>query len=403
MTREIPDAERRARLGRRHALAAPVATAEEAARAVVALHGTDPAATALAAWARTDAPTVADDLRRALDVDRSLVRILTLRRTLFAVPTDEAPAFLAATATSVAAVQRRRTHALLVEGGVTNEPEAWLARADAVGLAFVAGASEPFTTKDLAAADPLLAARMRFTRGTDTAEQGVASRLLTLWSCEGTVVRASVVGGWTSSQVRWSAPHAWLGRDIAPGVVGTTTAAGSLHVARRYVERYGPVTPDDLQWWTGWTRTHTRATLAALAEAGATVPVTTAAGDAVVSADDAGPVAAPPPWVALLPALDPTTMGWRHRDFHLGAHGPRLFDRNGNAGPTVWADGRVVGGWAVREDGTVGVELLEEVDAATAARLEERRTELERVLAGTVVKPRARGWTPTEHRIRATS
>ena len=59
------------------------------------------------------------------------------------------------------------------------------------------------------------------------------------------------------------------------------------------------------------------------------------------------------PWVALLPALDPTTMGWQGRGWYLGPHGPRLFDRSGNAGPTVWVDGHIVGGWAQRPDGEV--------------------------------------------------
>ena len=38
-----------------------------------------------------------------------------------------------------------------------------------------------------------------------------------------------------------------------------------------------------------------------------------------------------------------TFMGWKERDWFLGEHAEPLFDRNGNAGPTVWRDGRVVG------------------------------------------------------------
>ena len=56
-----------------------------------------------------------------------------------------------------------------------------------------------------------------------------------------------------------------------------------------------------------------------------------------------------------------TTMGWKERDWYLGAHGPTLFDRNGNAGPTVWWDGRVVGGWSQRRDGEIVYRLLEDV------------------------------------------
>jgi Winged helix DNA-binding domain len=71
-------------------------------------------------------------------------------------------------------------------------------------------------------------------------------------------------------------------------------------------------------------------------------------------------------------------MGWKERDWYLGPHGPMLFDANGNAGPTVWWDGRVVGGWSQRPDGEIVWKLLEDVGsdaqaavAAEAARLEE--------------------------------
>ena len=56
-------------------------------------------------------------------------------------------------------------------------------------------------------------------------------------------------------------------------------------------------------------------------------------------------------------------MGWTTRDWYLGPHRPALFDRNGNAGPTIWADGRVVGGWGQRPDGEVVTRLLEDVGA----------------------------------------
>ena len=91
--------------------------------------------------------------------------------------------------------------------------------------------------------------------------------------------------------------------------------------------------------------------------------------------DDVRATPEPEPWVALLPALDTTTMAWVERDFYLGGHARQLFDTNGNAGPTVWVDGRVVGLWAQRSTGEVVHRLLEDVgrerrrelDAETAA------------------------------------
>ena len=89
-----------------------------------------------------------------------------------------------------------------------------------------------------------------------------------------------------------------------------------------------------------------------------------------VLADDLEPTAAPEPSAALLPTLDPTTMGWKERDWYLGPHGPTLFDTNGNAGPTVWWEGRVVGGWSQRRDGEIVYRLLEDVGADAVAAIE---------------------------------
>src|SRR5918992_3136659 len=87
--RRIDVAERRARLARRHRIAPGERARDvvDAARSVVCLHGTDPAAIYLSALARTEDMTVAD-LDSALYDDRSLVKHLCMRRTLFVVPRE---------------------------------------------------------------------------------------------------------------------------------------------------------------------------------------------------------------------------------------------------------------------------------------------------------------------------
>jgi hypothetical protein len=65
-----------------------------------------------------------------------------------------------------------------------------------------------------------------------------------------------------------------------------------------------------------------------------------------------------------------------------------VFDRAGNALPTVWANGRVVGAWAQRKDGTVVHGLFEGVDSAERAALEEQRGRLEEFFAGEYVPQR---------------
>ncbi len=87
-------------------------------------------------------------------------------------------------------------------------------------------------------------------------------------------------------------------------------------------------------------------------------------------------------------------MGWKGRGWYLGGHGPSLFDGNGNAGPTVWADGAIVGGWAQAPDGEVRVELLEPVERSVRSAIERERARVQVWLGEVVIKPRFR--TPTE-------
>lgn len=81
-------------------------------------------------------------------------------------------------------------------------------------------------------------------------------------------------------------------------------------------------------------------------------------------------------------------MGWKDRGWYLGDHGPALFDRSGNAGPTVWVDGRVVGGWAQRADGAVVYELLEDVGRASTAEVTKAAAKLEAWIGDVRIKPR---------------
>jgi hypothetical protein len=118
-----------------------------------------------------------------------------------------------------------------------------------------------------------------------------------------------------------------------------------------------------------------------------------------VVADDVEPTTEPQPWVALLPTLDATVMGWASRDWYLGEHRSKLFDRNGNAGPTVWADGRVVGGWGQQPDATVVYRLFHDVGKEAAAAIEQEAERVTAFLGGVRVTPRFR--TPLEQELGA--
>ncbi|HEX3309574.1 MAG TPA: crosslink repair DNA glycosylase YcaQ family protein, partial [Streptosporangiaceae bacterium] len=130
-----------------------------------------------------------------------------------------------------------------------------------------------------------------------------------------------------------------------------------------WLHGFGPAPRADLQWWTGWTAGQVKQALDQLEIA--EVDLDGTPGVMLAADEDPPPVAGP--WAALLPALDPTAMGWRDRAWYVGEHAPALFDRSGNIGPTAWWEGRIVGGWAHRKDGEIAVRLLEDAGAEAAA------------------------------------
>jgi hypothetical protein len=376
----LDDAERRARLARRHAVAPPyrVSSVEAAADAMVCLHATDPAGLYLSGWARVDGFTV-PDLDRALYEDRTLVKHLAMRRTLFTVSRELLPVVQAASSNRVAGVERRRLEKEVREAGFVDDAKRWF---DEVTAAAVAGLADgPLTAAQVREREPVLEGSIAYGHGTSWAGSfPIVSRVMTALQAAGTIVRAGNLGSWTSSRPTWALAADWLGAPIEE--IPEDVARAQL--VERWLRRFGPGTTLDLKWWLGSTLTAVRQ---ALRDVGAVEVSLDGGGTGWVLPDDVDPVGPVEPWVALLPALDPTTMGWAERDWYLGPYKAQVFDSVGNGGATVWVDGRIVGGWSTKDE-AVDLVLLEDVPSEARAALESEADRLTAWLHGTPVMPR---------------
>ena len=372
--------ERRRRLGVRHRLA-PAARTDDVvaiAEGVVALHATDPATVFLSAAARMRSPSV-EPLERTLYDDRKLVRTLCMRRTMFVLPVAMVPVVQAACTDALVAGERRRTLAMLEQNDIP-DPDRHLQALEEQALAAIEVKGE-ITGAELSKLVPALRRQILVGQGTKwEGTIGLTTRVLFLLSTEQKIVRGRPKGGWTSSQYRWSPMSSWLPEPAAP------LAADEARVvlAQRWLRAFGPATVADLKWWSGLTLGQVRKALASLDIEEVDVDGT----PGIVLADDLETTATPEPWVALLPALDSTTMGWQQRGWYPGDHGKALFDTNGNAGPTVWSDGRIVGGWAQRRSGEVVFRLLDDVGRATTAAVAAEASRLTEWLGDVRVTPR---------------
>src|SRR5262245_53330136 len=297
--RTIPTAERRRRIAARHHLAKRASRGEivKVADDLNGIHATDPASVYLGLRARVEGLRH-EDVAHALYEDRSLLRVLGMRRTMFAVSPALAGVIHAAATIPLAAGERRRLLGMLEGAGITKDPEAWLARVEAETVDVLEELGEA-TAADLTKRVPGLREQIAFGEGKKWAGKvGVSTRLLFLLAQEGRIIRGRPKGTWLSSLYRWAPMDRWVEGGLEPWPPGRARA----ELVRRWLHAFGPGTQRDVQWWTGWTVAWTKAALAA--NDAVEVSLDDGATGYVLPGDDADSAPEPGAWVALLPALD---------------------------------------------------------------------------------------------------
>ena len=245
---KIDVTERRARLSTRHRLAPGRRASDptEAARSVVCLHATDPATVYLSAWARMDEMKVGD-LDRALYEKRSLVKHLSMRRTLFVFPRETMAVAQSGASDRVAEVERRRLIKDVDKAGLYPDGERWLADASAEVLNALADGREA-SSSELRDETPLLEGAIEYGKGKSWGGMvAVGPRVLTVLSAAGRIVRASNSSSWTSSRPRWASMEAWLGEQLDP----PPAPEGVAGLVERWLRAFGPGSAADIKWWLG--------------------------------------------------------------------------------------------------------------------------------------------------------
>ena len=390
--RTITIEQRRATLVGRHRLMGDAETPESAVNAMLALHATDPASVYLSVLARSHSATLSD-VHTAMYGQRVLVRWMAMRRTLFIFARDDIPMIQSAVSTPLAAALRRRLLNLVERNGinppVVEDLPQWLQVTEReVELALQRRGSA--TGSELRNDVPNLRASIP-ARTRSEQPQALTSPLLTLMSAEGRIVRSTPVGAWTTRNHRWEPASVWWPHGIPP--IDPADAQTSL--ARRWLRRFGPATVEDLEWWTGWNKSTTRAALARLE-----LDTVDLHGQPGIDLRDSEPVASAEPVACLLPCLDPTPMGWKQRDWFTAVDPALIYDRAGNIGPTVWWNGELIGSWASTTDG-IRTTLIADRGRQAAAAVEHAANHLHARLGGATVTPAVR--TPLERHLSASS
>lgn len=377
----ITTEQRRRRLGHRHLLASEHATdeIESIVSSLVGLHSSDPATVFLSCLARMRNPSI-EPIEKALYEDRRVVRHHAMRRTIWVMTRRTTRLAHAATTAKIAAVERKRTLASMELSSDISDGETWLDTAEAEVIELLAGAS--MTTREIGQELPHLAVPLEFGSSKHSATLNAHTKVLQGAGFNGTLVRGKPAHLWNSAEYPWSTAEQWLGEPI----VGLDKRESAAELVDHWLRRFGPATETDMVWWFGDTKTLIRNALADIDA----VPVVLENGDeAWVAADDVADVEQPAPWVRLLPGLDPTSMGWKQRDFYIDPrHVHDMFDQFGNIGPAIWADGQVVGGWVQRDDASIVYELFTKLSSTYAPLLVDAIDQMQTAIGDVIVKPR---------------
>jgi Winged helix DNA-binding domain len=345
----------RHRLDRR-ALAGSLA---EVTRVLCGVHAQLAASAELALWARVEG-LGRDDVREALEDERTLVKTWAMRGTLHLLAADDLALYVA-----VLGPQWDDPGGAWLRGfGVTKEQyEAIL-----VGVPRALGA-RPKTREQLA--DKL-------------AELGgpeLRERLLSGW---GALLKPSArrgdlaFGPNRGRNVTFVRPARWLPK-FERITDEEAWVEAQREVVRRFLAAYGPATADDLGRWLGL-RAGLKRMLRELETELVEVEVAGSAAWLLAADLDELQGAARPETVRLLPAFDPYVVGFRPRSLLVdAAHEARIFRPQAWFSPVVLVDGRGVGIWERERRGRrleVRIEPFTRLSAATRRALAEEADRL---------------------------
>ncbi len=323
------------------------------------------------------------ELNQAMYVDKTLVRIKSIRQTLYIFPTDIISTVFSATSSLMEKPSARYLESL----GITEEIHGALVSDILNQLARVSDRAGGLATKDLKqglalSEEPALLISLE-------KAASLVSAVVNSMCDSCLLIRGESTGGWKSNLYTY-----YPARTYLPWVNfrATDEAAARIEVILMYIQAFGPVTETDICWWTGFTKSSTREALKMLASEVVQVTLGELEGAFYMTPADvqlltglsAGPRTADTRTVVnLLPVLDPLLMGYKIRTRFLDPDFAQfVYDGGGNATSTILVDGKVVGIWDFVSEprGHVRFNLFKALDDETLGLIKAKAVEVGRFL-----------------------
>lgn len=126
------------------------------------------------------------------------------------------------------------------------------------------------------------------------------------------------------------------------------------YLVEKYVKTYGPVSENDISWWTGLTKLKIREALQNIKSQLNSVTISSIKGKFITLNSDIEQLHnlnnVDNPTLIFLPELDPYPMGYKDRERYIDSKNyNKIFDRSGNIAATIFLDGIAIGVWDTEE------------------------------------------------------
>lgn len=337
------------------------------AKDIGGLHGTSATGPYLSLFARSNS-FQREDLAVAMSQKKSLARIRYVRNTIYILPKEFIPVVYAATSQMAELTAERFSKYL----GIT--PTQY-ARISNKILKILRGRG--LTTREIKK-------KLRIAAH--------IAPVVNLMCDKGLLVRSLPREGWKSTQ------HAYfLFEDYYPDLdlSAYNEKEARKIIVRQYILSFGPVSEQDIVWWTGFPKSQVMEILGEWGEDVASVEIPELKGDYIILASelqDLKSVKSPEhPDINILPGLDPYLMGYKNRERYLHPkHHKMIFDRSGNATSTILVDGKVAGIWDFEEP-LVKIFYLKDVGKDIGKKVRSKASDMGKFISGKPVQVKACG------------
>jgi len=304
---------------------------------IIALHATSAGTPYISLFAR-----MKDFKRKDLDeefyIKRGLVRLRAMRGTLFITSLESAPMLYQATK--------------LPEPQLLNMTRKWgISQSEYSELSeklhnFLKGGGKALTEIRKALPRDLVRA-VEFRDGKSIYKWTNVKVVLTMMMRRGIVISEKDMG-----TLRLTKANKYvLFQEIYPKLNfdSVTSEEAKTMLVKHYIKSFGPVTEEDIAWWTGFTRTDVKEALAAIEKELVCVKLSGLQGDYLMLETDYRHFIKFKPLttqsVSLLPYEDPYTKGYKVRDRLVDKAREKMVYVGGGVQPTILLNGKIIGTW----------------------------------------------------------